>query len=148
MYVAVAEKLGVFAEPEQLTLKFSPEQVKIIVLASDGVFDVMSNQQVIDLCYQHQQDPMQACRAVVARSHKEWLINDECEEGDDAANYDDMTIICIFFDDDEVASGAAAANADKDDIQLPATASQPEPQQKRVRHKQKTLRNLEEMGLE
>lgn len=142
---AVAEELGVFAEPEMLTLKLSQYE-KLIVLASDGIFDVMSNQEVIDLCFQHKDDPTQACNAVIEKSHEEWLLNEECVD-EESASYDDMTIICIFVDDvgDESVgdSDSAAAAASKDDVQLPSSTPQPRHHTKRVR--QKTLRNLEEM---
>lgn len=122
----------------------------------------MTNQEVIDSCHEYyHQDPMQACRAVISKSHKEWLFNDnECPEGHEDANYDDMTMICIFLDDDsddgalrkegnKSDSGATAATPDKGDIQQTTAPQEPEKtQKKRVRHKQKTLRNLEEMEMQ
>mmetsp|Transcript_6776 Transcript_6776/g.9149 ORF Transcript_6776/g.9149 Transcript_6776/m.9149 type:complete len:441 (-) Transcript_6776:36-1358(-) len=138
---AVAEKLGVFAEPEMLTVKISQNE-KLLVLASDGIFDVMSNQDVIDLCFQHKEDPLTACNAVIEKSHEEWLLNEDCTN-EESASYDDMTIVCVFVDEAmEVPSGFM--NSSDTDTQLPApTPGKKQHHGKRVR--QKTLRNLEEM---
>jgi serine/threonine protein phosphatase PrpC len=85
---SVAEELGVFAEPEMLTREVLPED-KIIVLASDGVFEFLTNQSVIDICAKFS-DPLEACRAVVAEAYELWLQYE--------LRTDDITIICIFID--------------------------------------------------
>jgi serine/threonine protein phosphatase PrpC/CRP-like cAMP-binding protein len=92
---AMAEELGVFAEPELLTREISPQD-KMIVLASDGVFEFLTNQSVVDICAKFA-DPLEACRAVVAESYELWLQYE--------LRTDDITIICIFVDsvDTEVA---------------------------------------------
>jgi serine/threonine protein phosphatase PrpC/CRP-like cAMP-binding protein len=86
---AIAEELGVFAEPEMLTKEVTSED-RIIVLASDGVFEFLTNQSVIDICAKFN-DPLQACRAVVAESYELWLQYE--------LRTDDITMICIFVDD-------------------------------------------------
>lgn len=144
---SVAERLGVFAEPEMVTLPISKSE-RVLVLASDGVCDVVSNQDVVDICYEHRDDPDKACREVIEKSHKEWLLNDDC--GEDDANYDDMTCVVIFFDHpQEDAAGDVNANADDGDPSPPPKSKshqkeRPHRQGKRVR--QKTLENLDEMG--
>ena len=45
---AAAERLGVVAEPEIVSRPLSAS-VAFVVLASDGVFEFMSNQEVVDL---------------------------------------------------------------------------------------------------
>jgi len=85
---AIAEDLGVFAEPEMLTRELTPDD-KIIVLASDGVFEFLTNQSVIDMCAKFR-DPLEACRAVVAESYELWLQYE--------LRTDDITMICIFVD--------------------------------------------------
>lgn len=85
---SVAEDLGVFAEPEMLTREVLPED-KIIVLASDGVFEFLTNQSVIDICAKFS-DPLEACRAVVAEAYELWLQYE--------LRTDDITMICIFVD--------------------------------------------------
>lgn len=103
---AVAETLGVHAQPEISTLHLSRHE-KCIVLATDGVFDVLSNQQVMDLCFAHYNNKKNdnndsaaatsACQAVLEASYQEWLRNEECGDDEASASYDDMTIICIFI---------------------------------------------------
>lgn len=85
---AIAEELGVFSVPEILTRELTPED-KIIVLASDGVFEFLTNQSVIDMCAKFA-DPLEACRAVVAESYELWLQYE--------LRTDDITMICIFID--------------------------------------------------
>jgi serine/threonine protein phosphatase PrpC/CRP-like cAMP-binding protein len=86
---AIAEELGVFAEPEMITRELTPDD-EIIVLASDGVFEFLTNQSVIDICAKFN-DPLQACRAVVAESYELWLQYE--------LRTDDITMICIFVDE-------------------------------------------------
>ena len=85
---AIAEELGVSAIPEMLTREITPED-KIIVLASDGVFEFLTNQSVIDICAKFT-DPLEACRAVVAESYELWLQYE--------LRTDDITMICMFVD--------------------------------------------------
>jgi len=131
---SVAQKLGVHSEPEMLTLKISPS-VKVIVLATDGVFDVLENQEVIDICHVYRNDPAQACRAIVRKSHEEWLLNEECEGEEHKANYDDMTVLVVYVGDED-----ATASAPSD-----VSEQQPKHQHPRKRVRQKTLRHLDEM---
>ncbi len=86
---AIAETLGVISNPEMITRNITPED-KIIVLASDGVFEFLTNQSVIDICAKFA-DPLEACRAVVAESYELWLQYE--------LRTDDITMICIFIDD-------------------------------------------------
>eukprot|EP00555_Chaetoceros_dichaeta_P013383 CAMPEP_0198253578 /NCGR_PEP_ID=MMETSP1447-20131203/3981_1 /TAXON_ID=420782 /ORGANISM="Chaetoceros dichaeta, Strain CCMP1751" /LENGTH=698 /DNA_ID=CAMNT_0043939309 /DNA_START=19 /DNA_END=2115 /DNA_ORIENTATION=+ len=85
---SIAERLGVFAEPEILVRELMPED-RIIVLATDGVFEFLTNQSVIDICAKFD-DPLEACRAVVAESYELWLQFE--------LRTDDITMICIFVD--------------------------------------------------
>ncbi len=84
----VAEELGVTAEPEMVTRELTSND-KIIVLASDGVFEFLTNQSVIDICAKFK-DPLEACRAVVAESYELWLQYE--------LRTDDITMVCIFID--------------------------------------------------
>jgi serine/threonine protein phosphatase PrpC/CRP-like cAMP-binding protein len=88
---AIAEELGVVAEPEMLTRELTKDD-KIVVLASDGVFEFLTNQSVIDICAKFK-DPLEACRAVVAESYELWLQYE--------LRTDDITIICMFLDEVE-----------------------------------------------
>eukprot|EP00537_Pseudo-nitzschia_pungens_P005841 CAMPEP_0172371138 /NCGR_PEP_ID=MMETSP1060-20121228/41277_1 /TAXON_ID=37318 /ORGANISM="Pseudo-nitzschia pungens, Strain cf. cingulata" /LENGTH=747 /DNA_ID=CAMNT_0013096661 /DNA_START=139 /DNA_END=2382 /DNA_ORIENTATION=- len=85
---SMAEKLGVFAEPEMLTREIKPDD-RVIVIASDGIFEFLTNQSVIDICAKFT-DPLKACQAVVAESYELWLQYE--------LRTDDITIICIFVE--------------------------------------------------
>lgn len=85
---SMAEELGVFAEPEMLTRDIKPED-RVIVLASDGIYEFLTNQSVVDICAKFT-DPLEACRAVVAESYELWLQYE--------LRTDDITIIVIFVD--------------------------------------------------
>lgn len=98
---AFAEELGVVASPEMLTRELTPED-KIIVLASDGVFEFLTNQSVIDICAKFT-DPLEACRAVVAESYELWLQYE--------LRTDDITIICMFVDGVDSAGALKASSA-------------------------------------
>ncbi|CAB9508983.1 2C and cyclic nucleotide-binding/kinase domain-containing protein [Seminavis robusta] len=135
---AIAERLGVDANPECMSLKLSDNE-KFICLATDGIFDVMSNQEVVDYCMKHRTDPLEACKAIVNKSHEEWLHNEECEHDEDPrASYDDMTLICIFLNN-------VWQVGDKDKAADAPQTEEVAPHERRRRVRQKTLRNLEEM---
>ena len=85
---ALAEGLGVYAEPEMLTREIQPQD-RILVVASDGVYEFLTNQSVIDICAKFS-DPLEACRAVVAEAYELWLQYE--------LRTDDITIICIFIE--------------------------------------------------
>jgi serine/threonine protein phosphatase PrpC/CRP-like cAMP-binding protein len=101
---ALAEDLGVYAEPEMLTREIQPQD-RILVIASDGIYEFLTNQSVIDICAKFS-DPLEACRAVVAESYELWLQYE--------LRTDDITIICIFIEglkvDDRRPSIGDAAN--------------------------------------
>ena len=48
------------------------EHHKFLVLASDGVWEYMSNQEVVDVAKQHIKDPVKAADAVVAEARRQW----------------------------------------------------------------------------
>jgi serine/threonine protein phosphatase PrpC len=56
------------------------------VIASDGVFEFLSSQAVIDMVAKFK-DPHDACAAVVAESYRLWLQNE--------TRTDDITIIVV-----------------------------------------------------
>jgi hypothetical protein len=58
------------------------------VIASDGVFEFLTNQMVADMIAQRP-DPLDACRAVVAQSYELWLQYE--------VRTDDITIIAIYI---------------------------------------------------
>ncbi len=85
---SMAEALGVFAEPEMLTREFKPED-KMVIVASDGIFEFLTNQSVVDICAKYQ-DPLEACKAVVNESYNLWVQYE--------LRTDDITIIIMLID--------------------------------------------------
>ncbi|GMH68723.1 hypothetical protein TL16_g04997, partial [Triparma laevis f. inornata] len=67
----VAEKIGVFAEPEPL-IRNIDKNTKFVVLASDGVWEFLTSQSVVDMVNRPEQ-PLDACKSVVAESYRLWL---------------------------------------------------------------------------
>jgi len=57
------------AEPEISILPLSEKDL-FLVLATDGVFDVMSNQEVVDLAMRYWEDPEEAAKNVVRSAYK------------------------------------------------------------------------------
>jgi len=106
----IADDIGVFAEPEMVTLELTAED-RIIVLASDGVFEFLTNQSVIDICAKYD-NPIEACRAVVAESYELWL---EYE-----LRTDDISIICMFLDVPGQVTAVSSGKASR-----PRTANNP-----------------------
>lgn len=92
----VDEHFGIITEPEVKSYVLSSND-KILFLASDGVWEFITNQEVIDIC-DRCGDPLNACREIQAKSCKLWL--------QETKRTDDITMICIFLD--EVNQGSDA----------------------------------------
>ncbi|PKA54434.1 Protein phosphatase 2C and cyclic nucleotide-binding/kinase domain-containing protein [Apostasia shenzhenica] len=84
---SVAESIGVVASPEIYTLKVTPNH-KFIVIASDGVFEFLSSQTVVEMVDKFK-DPRDACAAIVAESYRLWLQYE--------TRTDDITIIVVHI---------------------------------------------------
>lgn len=84
----VSEELGVIAEPEILCKGLNPHD-KFIIVASDGVFEFLTSQNVVDIV-RHYENPSEACRALVEEAYNRWLQFE--------VRTDDITAICIFLD--------------------------------------------------
>ena len=69
----VAAQVGVLAEPEILEFQLTEED-KMIVLASDGVWEFLSNDQVMNLIlpFYHKNQPEGACEKVIKESVIWW----------------------------------------------------------------------------
>ncbi|OQR95323.1 cGMP-dependent protein kinase [Thraustotheca clavata] len=85
----VSEELGVFAEPEIITKALGVHD-KFLVIASDGVFEFLTSQAVVNIVKLYK-DPLEACRAVVEEAYNRWLQFE--------VRTDDITCICIFLDE-------------------------------------------------
>ena len=86
---SLAEQIGVCAEPELHHRKLDTND-KMIVLISDGVYEFLSSQKIIEMCAMHT-DPLEACKSVVRTAYDEWLKRE--------TRTDDITMICIYIDE-------------------------------------------------
>ena len=86
---AIGETVGVVAEPEVL-IKELCEGDKYIIIASDGVWEFLSNQTVLNMVSAYK-SPLKACKAVVNEAYKLWLQYD--------VRTDDITMIAIYLED-------------------------------------------------
>ncbi|KAE8817459.1 putative protein phosphatase 2C 65 [Hordeum vulgare] len=96
-----AEGVGVIADPEVKTVEITPAHL-FFVVASDGVFEFLSSQEVVDMVAMHQ-DPRDACAAIAAESYKLWLEHEN--------RTDDITIIIVHIRD---AQNSGPAGSDKE----------------------------------
>ncbi|CAN1324498.1 Probable protein phosphatase 2C 35 [Linum perenne] len=84
-----AERIGVIAEPEVSVLHLTPNHM-FFVVASDGVFEFLSSQLVVDMAARYG-DPRDACSAIAGESYKLWLEHEN--------RTDDITIIIAQIKD-------------------------------------------------
>ncbi|KAM7279597.1 hypothetical protein ACFE04_006731 [Oxalis oulophora] len=82
---SIAEKIGVIADPEVSTVRLTPDHL-FFVVASDGVFEFLSSQAVVDMAARYT-DPRDACAAIAGESYKLWLEHEN--------RTDDITIIIV-----------------------------------------------------
>lgn len=72
---AIAEKIGVNAVPEIVRWKLESND-KFIVIASDGVFEFLTSQNVVDIIAQYD-DIVKAAKFVVEEAYRLWLMYDD-----------------------------------------------------------------------
>lgn len=84
---------GVISEPEVTEYFFKPED-KFMVLASDGLFEFIESQEVIDIIkdYYERNDIVGCCEYLYKESTRKWIQEEE-------DTIDDITIILVFFED-------------------------------------------------
>jgi serine/threonine protein phosphatase PrpC len=89
----VGHKAGIIPEP-QISCHHIGDNDKFLILASDGVFDVMSNQDVVDMLASHATnqtlddiDLQCVCDAIVTEATKRFVDRDEVS--------DDTSIIIV-----------------------------------------------------
>ena len=97
-------KLGIVANAEVMK-KSLRESDQFVVLASDGLWEFCSNQEVCDLVMRHT-DPLHACRALLAEAYSRWLQFE--------VRTDDITIILSYLDTPEGAAPRQAPQAELD----------------------------------
>jgi serine/threonine protein phosphatase PrpC/CRP-like cAMP-binding protein len=84
-----AEELGVTAEPEIIEISIA-DQDQMIVIASDGIFEFITNQMVADIA-KHHNDPLSLCKALVAEAYELWLQYE--------VRTDDISCIALYIDE-------------------------------------------------
>lgn len=85
---SVAKVVGVTAEPEILVWDISPKD-RFAVIASDGVFEFITSQGVVDMIQKYS-DKLAAAKHVVAEAYRLWLTYDD--------RTDDISIIIVCFE--------------------------------------------------
>lgn len=73
--------LGVITEPEFFTAKIDDTKEQAVIIASDGVWDMMSNEEVTDCVFKHA-DPLKACEEIVSVSSIRWAESEERRRDD------------------------------------------------------------------
>jgi serine/threonine protein phosphatase PrpC len=86
----VAASVGVSFEPEILEYNITPED-RFIVLGSDGVFEFLSNEDVVKIVvpFWKTGDTKGACNALYKEAYNKWCIEEEV--------VDDITAVVIFL---------------------------------------------------
>lgn len=97
-----AEAVGCIATPE-VSVHALSEDDEIAIIASDGVWELLTDQDVLDLCAASGPDPLAAAYSVVAAAYREWF--------DREGRVDDISIVVIFFDRATRGNRAARARA-------------------------------------
>lgn len=82
MYFKQPSALAI-AEPEVQVLNLSDKDL-FAVLATDGIFDVMSNQEVVDMALRQWEDPAEAAKTIVRAAYKK-------------GSEDNLTVLVIQF---------------------------------------------------
>jgi serine/threonine protein phosphatase PrpC len=84
-----AEGIGVICEPEIKHHLLTPAD-RIILIASDGVFEFIRTQECIDIAARFE-DPLEASKALVAEAYNRWK--------EKLKRTDDITVITIFYNE-------------------------------------------------
>ncbi|XP_042038745.1 protein phosphatase 2C and cyclic nucleotide-binding/kinase domain-containing protein-like isoform X2 [Salvia splendens] len=105
---SIAETIGVVANPEIVVLELTQSH-PFFVIASDGVFEFLSSQTVVDMVAQHK-EPRDACAAIVAESYRRWLQYE--------TRTDDITVIVVHVNG--LNDAAFGHSADLDPVSRPS----------------------------
>lgn len=82
-----AEEIGVTADPEILSRELTTDD-HVLIVASDGVFEFLTNQEVLGLALASE-SPVQACELLVKTAFEQWLTYER--------RTDDITVIVCFL---------------------------------------------------
>ena len=84
----VAESVGVIPEPEIMDYPITSSD-RFMVLASDGVWEFLDNQAVVDLVASCSGNGPEACKKVIKASYDAWTREEDV--------VDDITCIVVYF---------------------------------------------------
>ena len=86
----VAHSAGVISEAECYTVDLTPS-TKTLIIASDGLWEFISNQEALDLIKDlPRSDPEAAVELLAKESHRRWMREEQV--------VDDTTICVCYFD--------------------------------------------------
>lgn len=86
----VGKSVGICARPEMHSCALTSEH-KCVVLCSDGVFEFMPNEEVLEVAQRHMPDATSAAKELVETSFQRWVDADE-------GRTDDITAIVVYLD--------------------------------------------------
>ena len=84
---SLAEEIGVCSEPEIMTKELTAND-EFLVIASDGLFEFMTDQEVMNICSACY-NPLQACEMLTKASYDKWIQHD--------TRCDDISVIVCFL---------------------------------------------------
>lgn len=83
------DNIGVISEPDVISYDLTADE-DILILASNGVFEYLTNEEVLNICSAYD-DPLQASEAVTKAAYAQWIEN--------GLSYDDITVVVCFISD-------------------------------------------------
>jgi len=98
----VAKKAGVIAEPEVKDVMLTVSD-RVLIIASDGVWDVTTNEQAVEMCLHHveSKDAILAASDIVFYARQQWeaIQAEAVEEGLEAADFsiDDISCVAVYL---------------------------------------------------
>jgi hypothetical protein len=107
----ISEEIGVTGEPEMLTTQLTLND-EFLVIASDGIFEFLTNQAVIDMCATSE-SPLEACEKIVKQAYQQWLVYE--------SRTDDITIIVCFLQNFRIPPTDGAKGTTEDLIKVPSS---------------------------
>ena len=84
----IAHRAGVISTPEYFEKAIEIPQDRALILATDGLWDVLSNYDAMQLCL-HMQETSTAVSSLIKEARDRWLYRSSC--------MDDITVCVVFF---------------------------------------------------
>ena len=108
---SMSESVGVNAVPEILSTRLTRND-EYLVIASDGIFEFLTNQAVMEFCASSE-SPLIACEKIVKAAYQQWLVYEK--------RTDDITIIVCFLQNFNVPAEGGSQGTTEDLVQAAAT---------------------------